>query len=165
MKSTSPIMLIFYPQKYILRNTSSFKLKLSGENNFAPLNINPTNLMQINKSNAKVSIHYRVRSLYSENICCDILAANKSLNFFQNVFSTKAIQVCHTITIPIQNYLVNTYWFVFIEIYYAVLYILHSVLENRFKVLSQLLVRNLRSFLWLFQQERTFYSQHVLDFL
>ena len=33
---------------------------------------------KISKSNAKVSTHYRVIGLYSEDICYDILGTNKS---------------------------------------------------------------------------------------
>lgn len=41
---------------------------------------------------------------YYEDIIYDIVVANISVGFFQNVFNTKTIQVCHTITIGIQSY-------------------------------------------------------------
>ena len=50
-----------------------------------------------NKSNAKVSTYYWVISLYSEDIFKDNAVANKSLDFFWNVFKTKTIKVCYTI--------------------------------------------------------------------
>ena len=51
-------------------------------------------------------------------MCHDTSAANKSFDFFVNVFNTKAIKVFHNITIGIQSCLVGSCWFVLIKIFY-----------------------------------------------
>ena len=42
--------------------------------------------------------------LYSENIWCNIFFAYKLFNLFWNMFNSKAIKICHIITIHIQSY-------------------------------------------------------------
>lgn len=48
---------------------------------------------KISKFNAKVSTHYRITDLYSEDICCDVIVANNFFDFSWNVFNNKAIKV------------------------------------------------------------------------
>ena len=64
---------------------------------------------EINTSSAKVFKHYRIVGLFSEYICYDTFAANNLFDLFWNVFNTKVIKVCQTITIYIQNYPVSLY--------------------------------------------------------
>ena len=41
------------------------------------------------------------------------------LNFFWNIFNSKAVKLSYIITINIENYLTRSYWFVLIKIYYV----------------------------------------------
>ena len=66
---------------------------------------------KISKSNAKVSIHYRLIGLFSEDF--DIFAANIFFDFFKNVFNSKAIKICHTGTTYIQNVPITPSFIVF----------------------------------------------------
>ena len=44
--------------------------------------------------------------LYSDDMCYDIVAVNESLDFFWNVFNSKAIKACHTFIVHKDSYLV-----------------------------------------------------------
>ena len=47
----------------------------------------------MNKSNAKVSAHYRIEFLYSINICYDVFVSYELFNFFCNMFYSKTIKL------------------------------------------------------------------------
>ena len=79
------------------------------------------------KFNAKVSTNYRIIGLYFKYKFCDIFVASKSLDFFFNVFNTKAIKICHIITICIKSYLVCSCIFVLIKICYVYRLVSYSV--------------------------------------
>ena len=68
-------------------------MKLCGEN------INK--IYQGFKYNVKAFTHYRIIGQDSDDICYNIFVANKSFGLFWNIFNTKAIKVCHTVTIDI----------------------------------------------------------------
>ena len=54
-----------------------------------------------------VKVSYRKKiGLYSDDMCYDIVVVNKSLDFFWNVFNSKAIKACHTFIIHKESYLV-----------------------------------------------------------
>ena len=70
-----------------------------------------------NKSNAKVSIHYKIKGLYSEDFFMIFLLPKYFLIW--NLFNTKTITVCRTIMFYMQYYPVSSYYFIIIKIYYA----------------------------------------------
>ena len=45
------------------------------------------------------SVNVLYGKMYSEDMCYNIVVANKSLDFLWNVFSTKSIKACHTFVI------------------------------------------------------------------
>ena len=71
---------------------------------------------KFNKINV-ISIHTSAIGLYANDIYHHIVVADKSLNFFWNIFKIKGIKVCHTTTICILSYPVRSYWFTLIKIY------------------------------------------------
>ena len=65
---------------YTLREVSAFQCK-------------------VNKPNTKVSTHYCIICLYSENSFCNIFVTYKIFNLFRNMFNSEAIKKGHIITI------------------------------------------------------------------
>ena len=70
----------------------------------------------------KVSTHYRIVSLYSLNICQDVFVSYELLDFFCNMFNSKAVKLgciirCTLIiTIHISSFPMSVYWFKIIKI-------------------------------------------------
>ena len=59
---------------------------------------------KIKKSNTKISAHYQIMCLYSENIWFNVFIADKCFNFFWNKFYTKRIKISNIIIIIIVCY-------------------------------------------------------------
>ena len=52
---------------------------------------------KVNKPNTKISTHYRIIWLYSENVCYYFFIMQICFNFFKNMFYTKRIEINNTI--------------------------------------------------------------------
>ena len=82
---------------------------------------------KIHKSNIKVSPYYWIICFYSRNICHDIFVTYElcCLFFLFDVLNSKIIEICHVITIYIQNYPMSCYYLHLLKfILYALSFVL-----------------------------------------
>ena len=82
-------LLCFYVSKLLGENKLGKSVKL------LPIHIKTINPMQ------KYLNIWNYMLVFSTNICCDIFVTYKFINFFWNVFNSKAIKICYVINIYI----------------------------------------------------------------
>ena len=72
---------------------------------------------RINKSNTKVSAHYWIVCLISENVCFNVFIFHKFFNFFRKTFHSKAIEISNIIICHMQSNPMSSDIRVLIKIY------------------------------------------------
>ena len=94
---------------------------------------------KINKSNTKMSAHYRIICLYSKNICFNDFIVNKCFNFFRNMFYAKRIELSNII-MNIQSNPMSSHIRVLINIYHISLILYFSEIISRISTIKPRLI-------------------------